>query len=131
MSHENVEIVRRAYVAFNRGDFAAILEDVDPEVAIQAHPLGDEGKFEGKDGFLRFITNWSEAFEDLTQTPEEFIDVGALVVVRVLQRAVGKGSGVPVEGHFWLLHLMREGKTVRLDLYDNEALALEAAGLTE
>jgi ketosteroid isomerase-like protein len=131
MSQENVEIVRRDYVAFDRGDFAAILEDVDPEVAVQAHPRGDEGKYEGKDGFLRFMTDWIEPFEDFTQTPEEFTDAGDLVVVRVLQRARGKGSGVPVESHFWLLHSMRNGKVIKLDLYDNETQALKAAGLSE
>src|SRR4051794_163372 len=131
MSKENVEIIRRNYTAFDRGDFAAILEDVDPGIVIAAHPRGDEGKYEGKDGFLSFITEWVEPFEEFSQTPEEFIDAGNLVVVRVLQRARGKGSGVPVEGHFWLVHLMRDEKTVKLDLYDKEAEALEAAGLVE
>jgi hypothetical protein len=33
-----------------------------------------------------------------------------------------------VEGHYWLVHHMREGKQYRVDLYDNEAEAVEAAG---
>jgi ketosteroid isomerase-like protein len=84
MSQENVEIVRRDYAAFERGDFSAILDDVDPDVAVQAHPRGDEGKYEGHDGFLRFITEW-----------------------------------------------MQDGKAIKVDLFDNEAHALEAAGLHE
>ena len=32
MSQENVEIVRRAYEAFNRHDFDAALGEVDPNV---------------------------------------------------------------------------------------------------
>jgi ketosteroid isomerase-like protein len=131
MSEENVEIIRRSYAAFDRGDFTAILDDVNREVVIRAHPRGDEGEYEGHDGFLRFITEWVEPFDEFTQTPEEFIDAGDRVVVRVLQQARGKGSGVPVKAKFWLVHLLRDTKAVRLDLYDNEAQALEAAGLSE
>ena len=32
MSQENVEIVRRGYDAYERGDLAAMLSDVDPEM---------------------------------------------------------------------------------------------------
>jgi ketosteroid isomerase-like protein len=131
MSQENVEIVRRNYEAFDRGDFEAVLEDVHPEVVVWAHPRGDEGRYEGKDGVILFITEWLEPFDDFTQVPEEFRDVGDKVLVRVFQRARGKGSGVPVEGHFWLVHHMRDGKAFRIDLYDDEAAALETAGLSE
>jgi ketosteroid isomerase-like protein len=131
MSEKNVEIVRRDYAAFERGDFDAILADVHPEVVVRAHPLGDEGNYEGHEGFLRFIANWTEQFEHFQQAPEEFIDAGDRVVVRVLQRARGRGSGVPVEGHFWLVHMLEAGQVTRVDLYDNEADALEAAGLSD
>jgi ketosteroid isomerase-like protein len=131
MSEENVAIVRRNYAAFDRGDFAAILDDVDPEIVIRAHPRGDEGNYQGKDGFLRFITEWIEPFDDFSQTPEEFTAAGDRVLVKVLQRASGKGSGVPVEARFWLVHRMRAGKAIELDLFDDEDQALEAAGLSE
>ena len=32
MSRENIEIVRRAYAAFNRHDFDAAMEALDPDV---------------------------------------------------------------------------------------------------
>ena len=131
MSEGNVEIIRRIYAAFDRGDIDAILAETDPEVALHAHPLGDEGKFEGHDGFLPFIANWTDQFEDFEQKTEEIIDAGDRVVVRVLQRGRGRGSGVPVEGHFWLVHEIEAGKVTSVDLYDSEADALEAAGLRE
>ena len=34
MSKENVEVVRRAFEAFNRGDIAAAMKDVDPEAEL-------------------------------------------------------------------------------------------------
>jgi ketosteroid isomerase-like protein len=131
VSQRNVEIVRRSYEAFDRGDLSAILEDVDPEVAIRAHPRGEEGKYEGHEGLRAFITEWIEPFEDFNLTAEEFLDAGDRVVVQTLQRARGKESGVPVTGHFWLVHRMQDGKVIELDLYDDKAEAHEAAGLSE
>jgi ketosteroid isomerase-like protein len=131
MSQENVEIVQRTYAAFERGDLGALLDDVHPEVVSWAHPRGDEGRYEGRDGVVRFITEWLEPFDEFTQVPEEFRDAGDKVLVRVFQRARGKESGVPVEGNFWLVHHLRDGKAFQVDLYDNEDEALEAAGLSE
>ncbi len=36
-----------------------------------------------------------------------------------------------MEGQYWLVHHMRDGKAYQVDLYDNEAEALETAGLRE
>ena len=131
MSEENVEIMRRNYAAFDRGDIDAILAETHPEVVIHAHPLGDEGRYEGHEGVRRFFANWTGQFEGFEQDAEEFVDAGDRVLVRVLQRARGRGSGVPVEGLFWLVHVLEAGKVTRVDLYDNEADALEAAGLRQ
>jgi ketosteroid isomerase-like protein len=60
------------------------------------------------------------------------IDVSdSKVLVRTHQRAVGRQSGVPVEADFWLLHTLRDGKTIELDIYADASQALEAAGLSE
>jgi ketosteroid isomerase-like protein len=59
MSQENVEIVRRDYEAFDRADFAAFLDDLHPEIVTWAHPRGDAGRYEGKEGAIRFITEVS------------------------------------------------------------------------
>jgi ketosteroid isomerase-like protein len=131
MSEENVEIVRRDYEAFDRGDFATLLDDVHPEIVTWAHPRGDEGRYEGKEGVIRFITEWTEAFEEFRSVAEEFRDAGEKVLVRVLQQGRGRGSGIPVKGHFWLVHHMRNGKAYQVDLFDNEAEALKTAGLSE
>jgi ketosteroid isomerase-like protein len=129
MSKENVEVVRRNFAAFDRGDLDGILVDLHPHVVSRAHPIGEE--YKGHGGFRRFIANWTEQFEDFQQTAEEFTDAGDQVLVRVLQRARGRGSGVPVEAHFWIVHLVEGGKVTRVELFDDEARALEAAGLSE
>ena len=131
MSQENLEFIRRDYEAFDRGDFATFLDDIHPEVVAWAHPRGDAGRYEGKEGVVRFITEWTESFEEFSQVAEEFRDAGEKVVVRVRHQGLGKGTGIPVEGQYWLVHHPREGKAYQVDLYDNEAEALDAAGLSE
>ena len=79
---------------------------------------------------VRFITEWTESFEEFSQVPEEFRDSDEKVLVRVLHRGRGEGSRIPVEAHYWFVHHMRDGKAYQVDLYDNEAEALEVAGLS-
>ena len=53
MSQENVEIVRRGYEAYARGDMA-MLADLDPDmVTYREEP--DGATFKGRDGFLEAI----------------------------------------------------------------------------
>jgi ketosteroid isomerase-like protein len=131
MSEENVEIIRRTYAAFDRGDLDAILADTHPDADIRAHPLGDEGIYRGREGFRLFVSNWTDQFDDFHQEPEEFIDAGDRVLVRVVQKGRGRGSGVPVEGRFWLVHELEAGRVTSVGLYDDEGDARRAAGLSE
>jgi ketosteroid isomerase-like protein len=46
MSQENVQVVRQAFEAFERGDVSAMVKDVDPE-AIATAEAGVPGQFRG------------------------------------------------------------------------------------
>ena len=85
MSQENVEIVRRGYEAYARGDMAAMLADLDPDmVTYREEP--DGATFKGRDGFLEAIAEWVEDFDEFVATAEELIDANdRQVVVRVHQ----------------------------------------------
>jgi ketosteroid isomerase-like protein len=63
--------------------------------------------------------------------PEEFIDAGDRVLVRVRQMARGEASGVPVEGEFWFVFEMSGMKVAKLSFYVRRGEAHEAAGLSE
>ena len=64
-------------------------------------------------------------------TGNEFIDAGDRVVVRIKQRARGHASGLPVEGEFWFVYTMADGKWIRLDMFDGKDQAMKAAGLRD
>jgi ketosteroid isomerase-like protein len=131
MSQENVEIVRRSYEAYERGDLEEVRKAVDPEIVICRWEL-DAATYHGWEGLLAAIAEWVEGFDEFTLTGEEFIDANQdQVIVRIHQRAVGAQSGVPIEADFWHLHTMRSRKATRLDMFPTEAQALEAVGLRE
>ena len=133
MSQENVEFVRRAAEAYERGDLSAVLETFSPDlVTYIAPPIPVAGTYHGPEGFLQVTLDWAEGFDELIATTEEHIDAGGdRVITRVRHRASGAESGVPVETDFWYVWTIREGKSVRVDIFTDRREALEAAGLRE
>ena len=133
MSQENVELVRRAADAYESGDLSAVLESFSPDlVTYVAPPIPVAGTYHGPEGFLQLTLDWAEGFDELVATAEEHIDAGDdQVVTRVRHRASGAESGVPVETDIWYVWTIRDGKTVRADIFNDKGEALEAAGLSE
>jgi ketosteroid isomerase-like protein len=129
MSQGNVEVVRRSYEAYGRGDMESALAALDPEIVIYDHDIPDSGEYRGLDGVLRWQADWEASWASWRWEAEELIDVGNRVVAVLRVHAKGRGSGADVErldGAVWTL---RDGKGVRLDYYGSKADALEAVGL--
>jgi ketosteroid isomerase-like protein len=131
MSQENVEIVRRAHQALERGDWAESVKDFDSE-AIAYREVSNGAMFHGPEGLLQMIGDWLAGFDEFTLTSPELIDANDhQVVVRTCQTAVGTQSGVAIEGEFWFVHTLRDAKVTRLDIFASKARARQAAGLSE
>jgi ketosteroid isomerase-like protein len=131
MSRENVEIVRRGYDAYARGDVAAMLDDLEPGITTYREEP-DGATFTGRDGLLKAIAEWVEDFDEFEMTAEEFVDANdRQVVVHVHQRATGSQSGAPIEGDFWFVHTFGDAKVTRLDMFASKAKALQATGLSD
>jgi uncharacterized protein len=133
MSEENVEVMRRGYAAFNRGDFDAVVADFARDfeyVAIGVIP-GITGVYRGREGFKRFMrTFWGE-FDDARSEVNEFVDAGDQVLVTQTVHGRGKQSGAEGSWTFWILWAVRDGKVVRGQGFTSRDQALEAAGLEE
>jgi ketosteroid isomerase-like protein len=130
VSRDNIELARRAYEAFSRGDLQAALDFIDADVEIhEGQDLPDGGVYRRHQGFLANVSAWSEVFAELRFEPEDFVDAGdrLLVLVRVSGR--GKASGAEFEqrqAHVWTV---RDGKGVRLEFFSDRAEAERAVGL--
>lgn len=133
MSEENVEIVRRAYIALTRGDEETLREMVGPEFVVDfSRRLVEPGVLRGRDEALAALGQIREPWDDWpVWEPQELIDADDRVVAFIRTSARGKGSGVEVEAHVWNLWTFRDGKLAELTYFgDDRAAALEAAGLS-
>src|SRR5436190_2493807 len=131
MSQENVEIVRRVYEGWARGDFSEG-GVFDPEVEFEM-PDGPEGA--STRGFDAMRLTWQaglNAWDDSRAEPTRFIDAGkdVIVVLNHIQ-ARGKGSGAAVDADTATVWRLDAGKGVSLALYWDNEKAVEAAGLWE
>jgi hypothetical protein len=58
-------------------------------------------------------------------------DVGPLTVSALRNQAHGEGTATPLEEFVWQVSEWRDGQVVRWQMYQSEADALQAAGLSE
>jgi len=131
MSEENVEIVRRAIAAYS--GTGEIREDLfDPEIRVwESQELPGELAGKGYDNLVRASENLLDSFEELSIEPERVFDLGERILVFVIVRGKGKGSGVPVDVRLAYLMTLRQGKVIEWGLFGDRDKALEAAGLSE
>lgn len=137
MPNLDVETFRRGYEAMNaayRGgdvnEFRPVLEEsFDPDMVLQPGgvlPDSEQRPHRGYEGFLNFIANQMEAFSDMWIRPEEFIEVGDRLVVPYRMGGHARHTGIEVELAFTHVFTIRDGKVVRLEVFESKAAALEA-----
>jgi ketosteroid isomerase-like protein len=131
MSAENVEIVRRAYEAFNGADPEAAIELLDPDVewTLPSH-FPDAETWRGRDNVAEGLRGRAASWNSLNIEVRELIDAGDKVVALVRIRGQAALTGLDLSGnedaHVWTL---RDGLAVSVRMYGGtrEALAeLEA-----
>jgi len=135
MSQENVTIMQRYYDAWFRRD-PSEMGTLDPEIELYPDPanewVGLNLVYRGPDGVREYIRTVEEALEDYHPEVESLIDAGDKVVTLAIESGRGRGSGAEVlsrrTAHVWTL---RDGKAIRLDLYNDRADAFKAVGLEE
>jgi ketosteroid isomerase-like protein len=132
MSQENVEIVRRAYEAWNEGEYTAFFDTMDREIEFVLPEGGmNSGTYRGPGEVRQFLERYVESFENFQVVPEELFEAGDQVVAFVRQSGRGRASGVETESTPVHLLTLRGGKVRRLEAFpDREKQAvLEAVGL--
>ena len=130
-SRENVEVVRDAYDAVNRGDLDAAIANIGPDmeyVASGAVPDAS-GIFLGPNGVKQFVAGLYEEFDDARAEVTELIEAGDQVLVGAIAQGRGKLSGVETRWETWQLWTLKDGKLVRGQGFTTRDEALGAAGL--
>jgi ketosteroid isomerase-like protein len=130
MSEGNVELVRTLLSAFDRADYEATLEALDPEIEWQVPPgiaIGRE-VYRGRDEVQKGFAEWLAAWDTYRFEADEFLDHGDHVVVGGMQIGRGLGSGVEVRFPTFHVFTLRDGKVTRHRSYRDRIKAVKAAG---
>jgi ketosteroid isomerase-like protein len=133
MSQENVQLVRRAFEAYSRGDIDGAVADFAPDCRYTAAgTIPDRtGVFRGPEGYKEFMGWLRSEFEDVQAEVDELIDAGETVVVGSTLRGRGRQSGAQAKFTFWQVWTVQNSKFVRGQGFTSRDEALEAAGLRE
>lgn len=124
-----VDLVKRSYEAFARGDLDGVLGDMDSEIEWhQAQGLPHGGLYRGLDEVRRNIfepldESWWDGF---TAVPDEFLDAGNQVVVIGRYRGTAKESRKQLDVPFVHIWSVSGDKAVRFRQYLDTAGWVEA-----
>ena len=128
MSQENVEIVKAANDAVNRGDWDAAFQDAAPGFELDfSRAVGLERGIYGLDQARRNWEEFAASWESFRVEPHEFIEVGDHVVVPGAGHMVGR-DGIEVEARVTFTWTIRDGAIERVCMFQERGEALEALG---
>ena len=131
MSQENVEIVRAAIHAWNRGDWEAALKDAAPSFEFDfSRSVGPGRAVYSLDQMRGYFHEFVEPWESLRLEADEFIEAGEHVVMPNTLHAKGR-DGIEVQARAAWVWTIRDGSIARLCFYQERQEALEAVGLSE
>jgi ketosteroid isomerase-like protein len=132
MSSADIEMLRRGYEAFTRGDWETAFRAADPDIEVKtADRVTSPGTYRGIEEARRFFEDLLEPFEDVQAEPQRFFEQDDQIAVLVRMRFRPTGSSAVVEnrvGHLWTV---RGGKVLRLEVFPEREKALEAVGFSE
>ena len=135
MSEENVEIVRAALEAVQRGDWSRLSTIFDERAVVHPDPSWPEQFITGRDA----VIDWAKGLREMMGAAwegaasvvqiEEVHDLGDRVLLRLRVPVRGAHSGV--EGHLsWSqITTLRDGRIMLVEFYLDHHQALNAAGL--
>jgi ketosteroid isomerase-like protein len=134
MSQENVEIVRRGFEAWHRGDVDGWVELHHPEIEwfseVAQAVQGGESVYRGRTQLRQLWDDWHSVW-DLTVEISGFCDLDEVVVATGSVRVHGKASGVDLEGPIAYVSEFEGGLIRTFRVYRDPRQALEAVGLSE
>ena len=130
MGPRDEQLIRTALEQWNRGDWEAALEHVDPEVEWRtATVLLDLPEVShGHDGVRDFWKSWTSSWTNIRVDAEEFIRVGDELLVLVRWRATSN-AGIELDQPVAFRFEIDDEQVTRFTSYWNRAEAFEALGL--
>jgi ketosteroid isomerase-like protein len=126
------ERIRRGFESWNRGDFAAFLEDVHPDIEyapgiVVSRAEGEPVIYRGRDELFRFFDEWHSQWR-MEIAVGEIEEIGEWFVVLGRAKLTGVQSGAAFEQDVgWIGQADGEARLLRLYSYPSHEAAREAA----
>jgi ketosteroid isomerase-like protein len=132
MSREDLAALHRIYEGWAVGNVWAEASLYDPHV-VYISQAGDpsRGPHYGLEAFTAYTRSFLESWDNWRIEGTNYRQAGDTYVVQIRRTALCKGSGVPIEDQAFHVSTFRGGRVIRLEVFERESDALEAAGLRE
>jgi ketosteroid isomerase-like protein len=128
MSPESLDVISRAFGAFNRRDGHALLALCHPEIEwVPMRPSLHGRVYRGLDGVRDALDDVIGEFEELRNDPRHWVDLGERVVVagRIVAKERTGGLRIDIPGA-WLAEV-QDGQLSYMRAFPGEEIALKAA----
>jgi ketosteroid isomerase-like protein len=132
LAAENIDTMRRAYDAFNRGDIDTVMDILEPNVEwhepeVEGIPFA--GTHRGSQQVAENVFQPAlEHYENFQVVPEEFLDAGERVVALGRFKGSAKATGRTLDAPFAHVWALRNGKAVSFRNYTDTAQFLQTLG---
>jgi ketosteroid isomerase-like protein len=121
----NVELVREAFDAVNRGDVDWLIEHSTVDVELRGRGVaGEPVLYTGAAGIRDYLRDMAESWQSIELVPEDIREIDDRVVAIANRRLLGRGSGIAVQDKVGIAFELRDGLAMRISGYRGIAEAL-------
>ena len=132
MATEDVEVVRRAYAAYSRGDMVAAGSAYSEDTVWDVRRFRPDAEMHrGLDEVAKYLVSWRATWTEHSFSLVQAVDAGDRVVAVIQESGRGASSGARVTVRYGQVITVREGRIVETVVYRDPSEAFQAAGLRE
>jgi ketosteroid isomerase-like protein len=129
MSQENLNALKGLYERWRR-ETGPITRYSTP-YAVGVFPDPTPRAHYGLNALADYVRRFLESWDDVHMEGTDYREAGDSFVVRIHRVAKGRGSGIQLEDDAFHVWTFRGRRAIRVEVFDRESEALEAAGLSE
>jgi len=118
MREDSLELCKRAYDLYGRGDFDSMLQLFAEDVEVYvAPPNFESGTYAGREAYRRLIERWGTSWSEMVIEPLSMKAVGSWVLAKVEYRGRTRESDLEIRQPSWELSLWGDGQVRRYEVY--------------
>jgi ketosteroid isomerase-like protein len=132
MPHDNVEIVKRLYEAWQRDGFGVVPELMVPEIEwVNPANAVEPGTRHGYAGFAAAASSFASVYRESLVRDATFYDAGDRIAVTASMTSLAAGSDFPIDTQRGYVFDVRDGRVTRFAWFTDPAEALAEVGLED